>query len=285
MNKIPAWMLAGAGAAGLLLLLALYAVAVEPYNLNVTHQTYELFDGTDASGAVPVKLVLISDIHQAYDYPEYFARAVQAINTEQPDLILIDGDLVDSRREAELGKLDSLGQLRAKYGVYATLGNHDYQRWGCPVSRAGAAFADKAAARLQTAGITVLRNEKRSFSINGHAFALVGLEDAWVCRSDYAAATAGLPSGVARVVMVHEPTGIGEANLTGKNLVLSGHTHCGQVYVPGLSEAALEMFDFGPHAGGWVDLGQGNGQYITCGLTPGRVRLFARPEVSVIELE
>ena len=84
--------------------------------------------------------------------------------------------------------------------------------------------------------------------------------------------------------MMHEPAAIQTQHMVGKNVVLSGHTHCGLVYVPYLTNAILWAIGFGWDAGGKVELGDGNEQYIGCGLTPGGIRLFTNPQITVIRL-
>jgi len=260
------------------MLLLSYAVLVEPYHPVVTDNSFRLFSSGGAGAGGAVRVVFISDIHDSYDDPGYISAVVDMVDSQQPDLILIGGDVVGG--EAGVGDLSALAGLKARYGVFAVLGNHDYHRWGC----GDLAFADKVAGRLEGMGITVLRNDHRLLDINNSRFALVGVDDLWSCRSDYDAAAAGIPADMPRVVLAHESLSVAGKALEGRNLVLSGHTHCGQVRIPFVTDAIVRYLGFGNITGGRARLSDDDEVYVTCGVVPGGIRLFAPPEVSVIEL-
>lgn len=263
-------------AAGVLLAFAFYAFAVAPYDLQATEGNYTLFDGSGE----PVKVVFISDTEHAYDYPEYASRVVSLINAQAPDIVLLGGDYAESE-ERGWEQLGFLGGIRARHGVYAVLGNHDYQRWGC--SGANLSYAAETAGKLDSMGITVLRNEYRVVEVRGHRLAIVGVDDFWACRDDLAKAQAGLDPAVPRVLLVHNPAAAYGWRLPPGALVLSGHTHCVQVAVPGVTDAVIRFLGLGDIAGGRGKIGD-NDIYITCGVTPGGIRFLTRPEVSVLYL-
>lgn len=263
-------------AAGVLLIAAFYAFAAAPYGLQVTEGNYTLFDGSGE----PVKVVLISDTEHAYHSPQYSARAVSLINAQEPDIVLLGGDYAESE-ERGWEQLGFLGGIRARHGVYAVLGNHDYQRWGC--AAANASYAGEVAEKLGSMGITVLRNEYRIVEVRGHRLAIAGVDDFWACRDDAAKAQAGLSPAVPRVLLVHNPAAAYRWQLAPGTLVLSGHTHCGQVAVPVVTETVIRFLGLGDIAGGRGKIGD-NDLYITCGVTPGGVRFLTQPEISVLYL-
>lgn len=257
-------------------LLTVYAFRVEPYNLQVTENSFDFFE----SEREALRVVLISDVHGAYSDEQYFERAVGQINSLEPDLILISGDIVGI--PGHWNGLESLGKLQSKYGTYAVLGNHDYDDWDC-TNPENYAFADNVTMRLERLGIKVLRNEHVMLSIRNRTFSLVGVDDHWACMSNYSKASTGVPSAMPKLVLVHDSLAVENESIA-NGLVLSGHTHCGQVNLPFITQYMVEERGFGALPGGRGKI-NGSDLYISCGLTPGGVRLFARPEISVIYLE
>ena len=247
---------------------------IEPYAIQVTYNSFHIF----RDGGEPVKIVLISDIHAAYDSPDYFNRSVALINAEDADLVLIGGDIAEGN-PGDIKNMNALGTIKARYGVFAVLGNHDY---GPAWSDGG--YADSVERKLEDAGIEVLRNENKVLEINNKKFALVGIDDFWAKRSDYGKATAGLPGSIPKIILVHNQESV-ESQIIGEGIVLDGHTHCGGVRLP-LLGSIPKLVNFK----GDIDMGrgvlpQGNEIYTTCGLTPGGMRFLTRPEISVIYVD
>jgi uncharacterized protein len=257
-------------------IMTVYAFRVEPYNLEVTETSFDFF-GSEGNS---LKIILISDVHGSYENAEFFDEAKEKINGLDADLILISGDIVGHR--GEWGGISSLGDLESKYGTYAVLGNHDYNDWDCSNSE-NYVFADNVTAILEQLNITVLRNEHEQISINNRTFSIVGVDDRWSCMSNYSKASTGVPSTMPKIVLVHDNLAVQNESIR-NGLVLSGHTHCGQVNLPFITKYIIEMEGYGTTPGGKGKIGDSD-LYISCGLTPGGVRLFTRPEISVIYLE
>jgi len=247
----------------------IYALFVEPFNLQVTENTFDLF----ADDGSTITIVLIADLHDSYNNPEYLQYVIGTVNSQEPDLILIGGDNVEGIG-GDWEKFRSLQQLKSRHGSYAVMGNHDYS--SCP---------DRIEYEFESMGVEVLRNEYRILEMEGRDFALIGLEDEWVGRSDYPKAAEGVPDNMTKVILAHNYLSVENETLEGSNLVLSGHTHCGQVRVPLITRFLLWLGNFGDAVGGRFTMGENTEAYITCGITPGNIRLFAPPEVSVIYLE
>ncbi len=228
-------------------------------------------------GAPPVRAVLISDIHVAGPDmpPARLARIVAQINALHPDVVLIAGDFVSdkkvmTRAYSLTDAIAPLGGLRARFGAFAVMGNHDHWR-----------NAAEAHAALANANVHVLDND----AVAAGPLALGGLDDAYTDHDDVARTVArlrALPG--ARVVLSHSPDPF--PDLPGDiGLMLAGHTHCGQIRFP-IVGALSTMSDYGQrYACGRVDE-NGRTLIVTAGLGTSGVplRLGAVPDLWLIRL-
>lgn len=160
----------------------------------------------------------LSDIHvRGGVRPRRLELAVAQLNALRPDLVVLTGDYVC------VSALPLPALTRALRGLqtpaYATLGNHDH--W------CGAA---KVRAALEDAGVTVLANAHRRLELRGTPFYLVGVDDSVTRHHDPERAFAGIPPGATRVVLSHNPNSADFLWKYEPALILSGHTHGGQVY-------------------------------------------------------
>jgi predicted MPP superfamily phosphohydrolase len=243
----------------------------EPHRLSIEHQRIYLrrlpaeFDG--------FRIVQLSDIHHSpFTSREQIERAVNTANRLQPDIIALTGDYISKERRYAAPCAEMLGKLRARQGVYAVLGNHDH--W-----TDAALITDL----FRAEGITVLINEGMRFERRGAAFWLAGVDDTMVGMEDLSLALAGASEGEFKLLLAHNPIILRRAVRAGVDLVLSGHTHGGQVSL---------RSDNGPSGRPRRRLlkglaSQGETQiYVTRGL--GTVVLPVRfgcpPEVSLLEL-
>lgn len=177
-------------------------------------------------GKPPLRVLLLSDIHMgsAVMDPARLNRIVDQANALTPDLMLIAGDFVYGNDAIEGARsarqlIAPLARLRAPLGVVAVSGNHDY--W------AGRGSLPPA---LKLAGVTLLDNE----AVVRGPLAIGGLADGYTLHAripETMAALDKLPG--ARIVLTHAPEVT--PYLPGKaQLVLAGHTHCGQIVIPWL---------------------------------------------------
>src|SRR6202140_5064491 len=168
-----------------------------------------------------LRVVQISDIHHGLFLPkEWVSDAVRQANRLNPDIIALTGDFVTySRRNIEPAA-ELLGRLRARYGVYAVLGNHDFR-----------VDADAVASALGRQKIEVLRNRHVSLWFGGESVYLAGVDD-YGYGADLRRAMRGVPREAATVLLAHNPRVIHLASRHNVSLVLSGHTHGGQVNLP-----------------------------------------------------
>jgi predicted MPP superfamily phosphohydrolase len=195
----------------------LKAAMIEPRRVEVTHQRIviarlpQIFNG--------FRIVQLSDIHHSpFLSLDEIAEAVRRANELKPDLIALTGDYVSHSLEYIDGCAQALGALRARHGVFAVLGNHDH--WTDP---------EKMTASLTCHGIRVLVNENVHIGVNDSYIRLAGVDDLMVRRDDLSLALRGTNSNETRILLAHNPAIIREAARAGVDLVLSGHTHGGQI--------------------------------------------------------
>ncbi|HEY6291773.1 MAG TPA: metallophosphoesterase [Terriglobia bacterium] len=171
-----------------------------------------------------LKIVHLTDIHHSIFTPlEEVERAVHLANRLAPDLVALTGDYV-TMSPAFIGPVArTLGKLRARLGVFAVLGNHDFQVDASEVARA-----------LRAHHIRVLRNSKHPIRAGKRTLWVLGVDDLWWNSDDLPAALESVPPRDPKILLCHNPHGIWEASTHGIDLVLSGHTHGGQVRLPGL---------------------------------------------------
>jgi predicted MPP superfamily phosphohydrolase len=227
-----------------------------------------------------VRVAVISDLHAGaphVDEPRV-ARLVAAVNRSRPDLVVLLGDFVDSHvklgspvtPEAVAGRLAA---LRARLGVVAVLGNHDWRRDG-----------PRVAAALRAGGIELLEND----AVRAGPLWVAGLADARTRIADVAAALgaalAGVPDGAPVLLLSHDPD-VFPSVPDRVALTLSGHTHAGQVAIPRLRRRAIPSRYGERYARGHVVEG-GRHLYVTAGVgtTGWPVRLLAPAEVVLLTL-
>ena len=168
-----------------------------------------------------LRIVQISDIHHGLFLPqEWLSDAIRQANRLNPDVIALTGDFVTYSRRMIRPASKLLGKLRARYGVYAVLGNHDFRVDPDAVTQA-----------LRNQHIEVLRNRHIPLRFGSKCIYLVGVDD-YGYGADLRRAIRGVPQGAATVLLAHNPRVIRLASRHNVSLVLSGHTHGGQVNLP-----------------------------------------------------
>jgi len=227
----------------------------------------EAFDG--------YRIAQISDLHCGpFASGQRVERWVAATNRLEPDLVAVTGDLIASGSDYISVVARALGGLRARDGAFAAMGNHDY-------------FGDGEAmvSALEGAGLTVLRNRGVELRRGAGAIWLAGVDDTWTKRHDVGRALAARPAGMPAVLLAHDPVLFPAAAERGVDLVLSGHTHGGQVAVPLLARRLnlarlMTRFTTDVYRSGSTTL------YVNRGLgtTGPPVRLAVAPEIAVLTL-
>jgi predicted MPP superfamily phosphohydrolase len=219
-----------------------------------------------------VRIVQLSDVHVGRTTPAAHVRAaVELANASAADLIVLTGDYVCYARDEIALMRDQLGGLRAPR-VIATLGNHDYWCDG-----------DGVAAAMVDAGYRVLRNAWETVELNGAPVHVVGVDDPITRRHDLDRAFRGVPAGGTRVALCHGPELADRIAARGADLILSGHTHGGQIFIAGITDKIIERFGL-RYRSGFYRVGRST-LYVTPGIgsasVPWRVGRGTRAEVVV----
>jgi predicted MPP superfamily phosphohydrolase len=263
-------------------LAGLYAVTVEPTWLKIARLRLGVrnlpaeFEG--------FTIAQLSDLHySAIVKLDYLRTAVRRTNAAAPDLIALTGDYITRGEQWIDGVADAVSELRAPAGVFAVLGNHDYHGEGAEPWR-NDRIAGRIAAAFTAGGLTVLRNQSVEIRRGGRTLQLVGLDDLWSRRFDPDAAFADVRRDRPTVALSHNPDTFDALAARGADLVLSGHTHGGQINLPVCGppiracrnrKLTWGHYRFGPsHL--YINPGIGYLQ---------KVRFGCRPEISLITLE
>ncbi len=258
--------LAGAAAAGAAL--AVTASVVSAHRFQVVRVTATL-----RRLRAPVRVALLADLHYGpYVRPRQVAAWVRTATALQPDVVVLDGDLVDHQAGGDIARfVDELAALEAPLGVYAAWGNHDHARFG---------DLSGFERRLRGAGIEVLVN--RGARLREDLY-LAGIDDFRRGTPDLAAALAQRPARSACVLLSHNPDVLPEVPAD-VDLTLSGHTHGGQVCLPGIGPLVTSSRYGRRFVHGWVE-GPARG-YVTRGLgvTLLPVRVDCPAELTVLDL-
>lgn len=270
-----------AGAAGAT---GAYAMFVEPRSYRVTRRDLAIADlPAELDGLTVVHL---TDLHHCSWIPlTYIRDVVQTANALNPDLIVLTGDYVRGSSVYIRPVIGELAALRARIGVVATLGNHDWWENGPLTQRC-----------LEELRIPVLDNkrlvltpDRRLVTDADRGLCVAGVGDLWCDRQLYDDALAGLPAAMPRLLLSHNPDVAEERDFISSghrvDLMLSGHTHGGQVWLPAVG-APMTPSRYGTkYATGLVD-GPTTRVFISngVGISGLPLRFGARPEVAVLRL-
>jgi len=239
-----------------------------------------LVDGTIAVEHLPaseegLRILLITDIHVGpFLEPEALARVFARLMATRPDLILLGGDLATARLDEFPPAAGAFRTLAAPRGVFAVLGNHDhYTR-----------EPERLTALIEECGIGVLHNRWVPLGpAGGASLVLAGIDDRHSGRPDLDAALAGIPAGAPVILLSHNPDVLFDAAARGVSLVLSGHTHGGQIRIPGLPvlvRMSRYRLDEGHYGAGGTQLVVSRG----LGVTGLPIRIACPPEAVLLTL-
>ena len=256
-------------------LLLTYARYIEP-RLLVTEEV-SIYSDRLASGQKELTVAAFADTHFSdYYTTEDFARVVKKINAMEPDLIFFLGDLIDHYDEYEGDPADisaALAKLRASCGKYAVFGNHDY----------GGGAERHYQDIMEAGGFTVLMNE--SADLDSLGLTIVGIDDIMIGYGDPAAA-AKCRTDSYNILLCHEPDIVTDMTDYDIDLMLSGHTHGGQVRVPFFDwESYLPPYGRVYQRGLYqLENGRGTDLYVTRGIgtTTLPLRFMSLPELTKI---
>jgi predicted MPP superfamily phosphohydrolase len=201
---------------------------------------------------------------------------VRQSNEQRPDLVVVTGDMVTSGTEFHEDIAEVVGALQSRDGVVVSMGNHDYFGDGEPL-----------VSHLRQRHVRVLRNEGLLLRRDTGEIFLSAIDDTWTRRADLGKALAQRPSGMPTVLLAHDPGAFPAARGQDVDLVLSGHTHGGQIAMPFLGRwlslsHLVHKFHIGIYRDGrstlFVHPGLGTtGPPMRLGVAPAIVLLRLRP--------
>lgn len=237
-------------------------------------------------GGERLRIVHLSDLHASPAVPlEWLAEVFRLALAEQPDAICLTGDYVTSGTTVDMGLYRKLlRSVAEKVPVFACMGNHDGGKWG---KRSGRRESSQAIRTLLAeAGVRVLHNTNEEVVVAGVRAQFVGLGDLWAKEFDPRRAFESLPRqpDCLRVTLSHNPDSKAILQYYHWELLLCGHTHGGQVVIPGYGPPILPIMDRAFAQG--LHPYEGRRVYVTRGIggVYGGVRFYCRPEISVLDL-
>jgi len=237
------------------------------------HQIHTTTASLPVSGLPPsldgLRVGFLSDIHHSAMVPaEDVQRAVDLVSAARPDLIILGGDYVTWGDRAYVGPVaELLAPLTAPYGVFAILGNHDDDK-------------DMPAA-LAARHIQVLRDARTRLEIRGEGLELAGIRF-WTRKTSDISRVIGRARDTL-LLLAHDPRRLTEAAELDVPAILSGHTHGGQVVLPGLGAIARRRFPvlagLASQDNTWMFVSRGVGTvYVP-------IRINCPPEIAIVTLK
>ncbi|HEX8925183.1 MAG TPA: metallophosphoesterase [Terriglobales bacterium] len=226
------------------------------------------------------RVAQLSDIHfNSFMTPDYLRNVVALISAEKPDMVMYTGDFVSAHGPRRKQEIDSTGQcvsilrqLAPPLGSFAVLGNHD--------SDVGADIMTEV---IASAGIPVLRNQSHAIERDGARLQLVGVDNVTAGHARVGKSFRGIPNGDCCLVAVHEPDIADEVRKLPADFQMSGHSHGGQIRMPGVGAVVLPPFarkyPKGAYQLGALRLYTNSG----IGVIGMPVRFLCPPEISIFE--
>ena len=252
----------------------------EPLRLEAIHRKVPIRGlGKEFSG---FRIGVMSDIHWGNKISwEFVHRASRLLLEFNPDLIVIPGDFVHGKGAWTKGKPTFNGAfdlLKAPEGVVGVLGNHDH--W------AGANHTRKAVA-IET-NVRLIDNDGFVIQRGANALAVGGIGDLWEDRQDLEAAFRKVDREVPRILLSHNPDtaeSLSSWSDERVDLQISGHTHGGQIVIPGVVDFAQRVSKYGSKFNRGLVEGASHRVFVSKGVgRPNGLRLGALPDVACLEL-
>ena len=265
---------AGAAAAVGVGVPAAYGGLVEAWAYEVTETVIRIKDLPERFEGF--RIAQVSDVHHSRLVSiEEVRRVVGLANAAGADLIALTGDYTTDYREYVEPCAEALSELKAPEGVWAVLGNHDHRTDG-PLTRAA----------LRRRGIEVLTNQSTELRRGADVLQLAGVDDWGWGKADFARAMQGVDTSRPSLMLSHEPMALDVPETRGVSLILSGHTHGGQINLPVVGAPAAWVWEHLKYLRGTYE-SEGTQLYVSrgTGVIGVPMRLGAPPEVAVIRLQ
>ena len=249
-----------------------YGSIVEPRFITVSEYEVSISENADST----LRVAVLTDLHLGpYKKAGWARQVVARTNKLEPDQVWLVGDYVfDKAVQAEM--LYALSDLKAPQGVYAVTGNHDYQDEN----------VEYVVESLLQKGIKVLRNDSVEIDVGSNSFVLAGVDDLWF-GGNLSQTLQNLDPEDSIVLLSHNPDAVlSQITLEQVDLVVSGHTHGGQIRLPWLGSISNMPNLLGrDYDQGLFDY-QGINLLISSGVseTGPRARMFDPPEIVLLDL-
>jgi len=255
-----------------------YGLTVDKSDCEITEAEFPIQNLPEALDGFTI--ALIADIHSSiYMMRPEMEEYARLVNSLGADLIVVNGDFVNSTVEEVYPFAEAFGRLSAPYGIFGVMGNHEFYTTD----------PERVAREVNDCGIILLRDEKILVQRNGGQFYLIGVDDIGRSTSasvklDVAIGQAPLP--IPRILLCHRPYYLPQAARRNIDLMLSGHTHGGQVVLGRFGETVIAPASLVSRYV-WGAYREGNAQmYVSRGIgTVGLpIRINCPPEITKITL-
>ncbi|WP_319423032.1 metallophosphoesterase [Pleurocapsa sp. FMAR1] len=284
------------GLLGAIALLAIWSF-IEPKVLNTETETAKIPNLPASWQGKQIGQISDFQIGMWAGNPDTARRSVNKLIAVKPAAVLISGDFIYHATPNPEPKIETAVNLvsplvEAGIPTYAVLGNHDYGM-SSKSAQPNTELAERVETALESAGIQVLKNEavKLQLPDNDEPLYLVGVGSLWANQDDVQQALSNVPDSSSRIVMMHNPDSFEKLPANSAPLAVSGHTHGGQVRVPGMPQWSWLRFveKDKVYADGWAKgFGKPNNQlYVNpgIGMSIAPIRLFCPPELTFFTLE
>ncbi|MEW5822598.1 MAG: metallophosphoesterase [Cyanobacteriota bacterium] len=237
----------------------------------------------------PIKILLFSDIHLCpQSQPQILKNFINTVCSIKPDIICYTGDTITHSTDYISVIKDIFSRFSSKYGNFAVVGNHDYNDGN---------KAQTIISNLQAANFIVLKNNMLKLNVKDNQITIYGLDDLWDGIQDLPLLFKDLNVTDFNLVLTHNPSNIEDISKYNPDMVLAGHTHGGQIYIPYLLNGIYKNLYDPRFIRGLYTVNQtrlyvnrGIGSTLTALKAFNNyykipaIRLFATPEVSILNL-
>ena len=266
----------------------IYGSFVEPQRITIAKEQVYLSENNDQT----IRLALISDMHLGpYKKEKFVQKICKKLDEQKPDLVLLGGDFIAGpgikEKKDHTKYLYALECISKKYPTYAVMGNHEYNI-GRPYNFEN--FYDqteKIQDIFKQINIQVLENESVLFTKEDNKFWLIGVDEVWALKNNLKKALTNTDNKYPKVLLSHNPDIFHDIKKDHEiDLTLCGHTHAGQIQLPFIGSLVEPPSDLGRNCYQHFCQIDNSKMFITNGIgeTGPRARLFAPPEIAILEL-